>query len=123
MQPTTKYLFTITLCLALALLLSACTTSRTVEREETLNVDLDACERVAVTDRSEQGPQKEVHKYACEGQTAFRVYLLNQEHTTVIRTDEGRCYQAFWTARAVPTVSCALFQMLDAEVQQALDSR
>lgn len=117
-----KYPYTISICLMLGLLLSACTTGRSFNVEETLSADLDACERVVVVDRSEQGPQKEIHKYACEGQTALRVYLLSQEHMTVIRTDKGRCYQAFWTERAVPTVSCALFQTLEAEVQQALGS-
>ena len=109
-------------CLMLGLLLSACTTGRTFSVDDTLSADLEDCERVAVVHRSDQGPQKEIHKYTCEDQTALRVYLVSQEHMTVIRTDGGRCYQAFWTERAVPTVSCALFQTLEAEVQQTLGS-
>ena len=117
-----KYASTISICLMLGLLLSACSSGRAFSVNETLSADLEGCERVAVVDRSEQGPQKEIHKYTCDDQTALRVYLVSQEHMTVIRTNEGRCYQAFWTERAVPTVSCALFQTLEAEMQQALGS-
>ena len=117
-----KHPFTISICLILGLLLSACSTGQAFSVNETLSAALEGCERVAVVDRSEQGPQKEIHQYTCEDQTALRVYLVSQEHMTVIRTDKGRCYQAFWTERAVPTVSCALFQTLEAEVRQAIDS-